>query len=171
VTGIAHLVRIGGHLRRCRLAACEAGATIVEFAMIVPVLITLMLGLIETGLLLTAQGILDGAATSAARIGSTGYTPANTTRSAYMANYIAAQAYGLIDPARLQVTARSYPNFSAIGEEGAGTVGYGDANDVVVYSLTYPWQGFTPFLGAAFGNITLNSTVTVRNEPPPPGAN
>ena len=54
MTGIASLVRVGGHLRRCRLAACEAGATIVEFAMIGPVVITLMLGLIETGLLLTA---------------------------------------------------------------------------------------------------------------------
>lgn len=158
-------------LRPLRLACCQAGATIVEFAMIVPVVITIMLGLIETGLLLTAQGILDGAATSAARIGSTGYTPAGVSRSTYMANYVSSQAYGLIDAQRLQVTARSYPNFAAIGKPNAGTAGYGGPNDVVVYRLTYPWTGFTPFLGAFFGNLTLTSTVTVRNEPPATGAN
>lgn len=165
------MTRAISHARRCRLAIGEAGAAIVEFAMIVPVVITIMLGLIETGLLLTAQGILDGAATSAARIGSTGYTKTGMARSTYLANYIASQAYGLIDPARLQVSARSYANFSSIGQQGQGTAGYGGPNDVVVYSLTYPWTGITPFLSAAFGSITLNSTVTVRNEPPVTGAN
>lgn len=171
MTRFMPLTTIDRCLSRSRLAVCEAGATIVEFAMIVPVVITIMLGLIETGLLLTAQGILDGAATSAARIGSTGYTPTGTARDTYMANYIAGQAYGLIDPARLQVSAKSYPNFASIGQAGTGTNGYGGPNDVVVYSLSYPWRGFTPFLGAAFGSITLNATVTVRNEPPVTGAN
>ena len=158
------------HFLAGRSALGEAGAAIVEFAMIVPVVITLMLGLIETGLLLTAQGILDGAATSAARLGSTGYTKAGVDRSTFLANYVSSQAYGLIDPARLQVRAKSYSNVSSIGQQGQGTVGYGGPNDVVVYSLTYPWTGITPFLAAAFGNITLNATVTVRNEPPVTGA-
>src|SRR3546814_10719384 len=73
-----------GRAGRLRLARCRAGATIVEFALVVPVIVTMLIGLIETGLLLTAQGMLDAAATSAARVGSTNYKPTGTARETYI---------------------------------------------------------------------------------------
>lgn len=141
----------------------ESGATITEFALVIPVVLTIIIGMIETGLLLTAQGVLDGAVSSAARFGSinaTGSLPDDVIRAR-----VADQTVAFIDVDQIQVSARSYPNFAAIGES-TGTPGYGGPNDVVVYTVTYPWQGFTPFIGAAFDSITLRATVTVRNEPP-----
>ncbi len=149
-------------LRR-RLGRDESGATITEFALVIPVVLTIIIGMIETGLLLTAQGVLDGAVSSAARFGSinaTGSLPDDVIRTR-----VAEQTVAFIDVDRINVSARAYSSFSAIGE-GSGTAGFGGPNDVVVYTVTYPWQGFTPFIGAAFNSITLRATVTVRNEPP-----
>jgi Flp pilus assembly protein TadG len=50
----------------------EQGSVIVEIAMILPVLLTLMLGTLELGLTLFAQSLMDGAARDAARVIRTG---------------------------------------------------------------------------------------------------
>src|SRR3546814_13910452 len=68
--------------------------------------------------------MLDAAATSASRVGSTNYKPTGTARETYIRNYIARQALGLLDPAQLQVTPTAYASFSAIGQPDAGSSGY-----------------------------------------------
>src|SRR3546814_19262940 len=111
-------------------------------------IVTMLIGLIETGLLLTAQGMLDAAATSAARVGSTNYKPTGTARETYIRNYVADQAFGLLDPAQLQVTPTAYASFAAIRQPAAGASGdFGGAGAVVVYTLTYPLPGFTHLSG------------------------
>src|SRR3546814_15125842 len=108
----------------------------------------MLIGLIETGLLLTAQAMLDAAATSAARVGSTNYKPTGTARETYIRNYVADQAFGLLDPAQLQVTPTAYASFAAIGQPDAGASGdFGVPGDVVVYPLPSPWPGFPTLLG------------------------
>src|SRR3546814_7146354 len=86
--------------------------------------------------------MLDAAATSASRVGSTNYKPTGTARETYIRNYVADQAFGLLDPAQLQVTPTAYASFAAIGQPDAGASGdFGGPGDVVVYTLTYPWHG------------------------------
>ena len=62
----------------------------------------------------------------------------------------------------------SYGSFSAIGERERGTSGLGNAGQIVVYTITYPWHLFTPMvenLSATEGNINLRAYIVVRNEP------
>ena len=46
--------------------------------------------------------------------------------------------------------------------------GYGDANDIVVYTVTYPWKINTPMVSQFFSNdgeLTLSASAVVKNEP------
>src|SRR3546814_20943384 len=83
-------------------------------------IVTMLIGLIETGLLLTAQGMLDAAATSAARVGSTNYKPTGTARETYLRNYVADKAFGLLNPAQLQVKPTK-SEARRVGQEGGST--------------------------------------------------
>ncbi len=49
-----------------------------------------------------------------------------------------------------------------------GATGAGDSDDVVVYTVSYPWRLFTPLIGSFFGNdgiVTLTARSVVKNEP------
>ncbi len=50
-----------------------------------------------------------------------------------------------------------------------GQAGYGDANDIVVYTVTYPWRISTPLIarlvGDGNGTVTLRAAAVVKNEP------
>ena len=92
-----------------------------------------------------------------------------TSRTAYIQQYVADQAYGLLDSNKLSVTATSYPSFSDIDKAGKGTSGFGGSGDVVVYHLSYPWTGITgtwPLITSALANrtVTLSANLAVRNE-------
>lgn len=48
-----------------------------------------------------------------------------------------------------------------------GALGAGGSNDVVVYTVSYPWKLFTPFISSFFGNdgiVTLTARSVVKNE-------
>ena len=49
-----------------------------------------------------------------------------------------------------------------------GSDGPGDAGEVVLYTVTYDWEIFTPLMAHVIGDngkITLSSSIAVRNEP------
>ena len=147
-------------------AGDRSGTMIIEFALIAPVLIAMMMVVIEFGLMYTAQGILDGAALRASRVGSTGYTPTGETREAYIRRYIGEQAFGLLKPDKIVIAAKAYGDFGSIGKSGSGTTGFGSSGQVVDYQLTYPWTGITPVIGQMVTSrkITLSAHMAVRNE-------
>ena len=139
---------------------------IIEFALIAPVLVTMLMIVIEFGLMFTAQGILDGAALRASRVGSTGYTPTGETREAYIRRYVSEQAFGLLKSDKIVITAKAYADFASMGQSGTGTAGFGTSGQVVDYQLSYSWTGFTPIIGklVTSRSITLTSHLAVRNE-------
>ena len=153
-------------LRRLgRAARNRSGSTVIEMALIVPAMIMLLFVVVEFGVMLTAQGLLDSAALRASRTGSTGYTPAGATRDQFIRQYIADQAYGLLKADRIVVSAKSYASFDEIDVAGKGTTGFGTSGQVVVYKLSYPWTGLTLSRLLPSHPITLNASLAVRNEP------
>jgi Flp pilus assembly protein TadG len=175
----------------------EAGATAVEFALVGPVLFLLLMGCIELGIVYAANMLLKHSVYTAARSGRTGFVPAKTTQTAAIRTIVQNEAGILMDASKLTIEAKSYTGFDTLGkpepfvdknkngkrDEGEtftdvngngkydtdqGATGYGGTNEVVLYTVTYPWTFFTPLLGrimAPNGALTLSATAVVQNEP------
>ena len=54
-----------------RFTRAEEGVTAIEFAMVAPVLIILLMGIIEFSLMMTAYNVMESATTVSARLGAT----------------------------------------------------------------------------------------------------
>lgn len=153
--------------RRPHLLSCERGASIVEFALAVPVLLLAMLAVIEGMLTLFVSAALESGVRGAARYGITGHVPAGTSRTAEIVETIRRRTLGLANATNTTVSMRVYKDFAALRAGGAGASGPGAAGDVVVYTASFTAPVWTPI--AAFtgdhGRLRLNATTVVRNEP------
>jgi len=144
--------------------------TAVEMALIAPIFFLFLIGITEICFMLGAQQLLEHTAFGVSRLAKTGYATQGLTQSqtidAIMKKEL--QSYGtFIDVNQVTLTATAYSNFAAISS-GQGSAGYGNAQQVVVYTITYPWKLFTPMMSAIIGKngfINLNSQFVVRNEP------
>ena len=177
----------------------KRGSTAVEFAIIAPVLFSLIIVTIDLNLVMFAQGIMENAAFKSARTGKTGYIEAGKTQEETIMELLNDKIAigGLFDSNLLTVTTKSYAEFSNVGEhepyidangngihdvgenytdvngngqydEDMGAAGFGNTSEVVVYTITYPWQLFTPFAGTVLGNegvVNISSRIVLQNEP------
>ena len=153
----------------------EKGATAVEMALIAPAFFLLLIGITEFSLMLAAQQLLDNATYNATRAAKTGYTAGGMTQlqtvTQILDNELA--SYGsMIDITKVTLTSTAYDDFATIGT--GGTAGMGNPDQIVVYTVTYPWKFFTPMMGSFLGTwnagvnafvATLTSRIVVRNEP------
>jgi len=150
----------------------KRGVAAMEFAMILPAFVLLMVGTTEISLVMLTQHLLENATYNASRTAKTGYIVAGKTQLETVMDVLLTRLGGLsplIDPARLTVTSEAYGNLSQIGQPDQGEAGLGTADQVVVYTISYPWQTFTPLIGRLIGDengiINLSSRIVVRNEP------
>lgn len=159
-------LRLSRHKKRCR------GVTALEFALIAPVFLLLLMGATEMSLILMAQHLMENATFNTSRLAKTGYTENGQTQQETLTAKLNTelQSMGsLIDITKVTMTATSYASLSQIGQPEQGQEGFGTAQQVAVYRVTYPWRVFTPLLAhaldAADSQITLSSRIVVRNEP------
>lgn len=148
------------------------GVTAIEFALVAPAFIILLIGITEISLVMLAEHLLENAAYNASRKAKTGYVTEGKTQTDTVMNVLLTRLSGLsplLDPAKVSVTWTSYGNLSDIGQPDQGVASMGAASEVVVYTIAYPWKLFTPLIGQMIGNedniITLSSRIVVRNEP------
>lgn len=175
------------------LARDRRGVTVVEFALILPVMLVLMMGMMELGYQAYVQSVITGAVQKAGRdSGIQGATPA--TIDARVLSQVRAVAPSAVfatgSPTRL-----SYTSFSAVAPEpfvdsnnngtreagecytdvngngqwdaDAGRAGQGGANDVTVYTAKITYSRIFPvvrLLGWA-GTATLSASTTLMNQP------
>lgn len=167
-------LRSNGFRRRwIRRASDNAGATAVEFAMVAPVLMLLLIGIIEFGLILAADILLKNATYDASRTGRTGFIAEDSTQDATVRTMVRNGAAFLMDADKLTIESSSYTGFDAlkkpepfidVNENGVrddgenftdvngngvydtdqGKTGYGGTSEVVIYTVSYPWKLFTP---------------------------
>jgi Flp pilus assembly pilin Flp len=99
-----------------RLWQDRNGAAILEFALVLPPLCLILLGMFEVAMLMFAQAAMEGGLREAARYGVTGQksaTPAD--RIAQIMALIDKHTYGLFDMKDAKVTYQVYPSFHDIG--------------------------------------------------------
>jgi Flp pilus assembly protein TadG len=177
-----------------RLKNCEKAAAALEFALSIPVIISAIIGMMEIVGVMAATTMMEGGLREAARYGITGAGASTADRQAKIIQIVSNHSQGMLVPANLSVTEKVYPSFAMIGDElytdtnhnghydpgepftdrngngqwdaDNGTPGVGNANDIVVYRVTYHWTYLTGFMNHVLGEYTdLKASITVRNEP------
>lgn len=191
------LRRILARVKAPRLMTCRRGATALEFALISPIIIFMMLGTIELGVIMYLQNVMESATSNSSRLGKTGYTANNASRQQTILNDLNSRLGNLINTDLVTFSTLSYASFNQIGtaeqyedtnangshdvgepftdsngnnqwDEDMGTQGFGNAGDVVVYTVSYGWPIMTPFMSQVLGTngvYTISSRSVVRNEP------
>jgi Flp pilus assembly pilin Flp len=176
---------------RRSLARDERGATIIEFALVAPVLITLLMGLFDTGYNLYAASVLQGAIQKAARDSTIeGATPASLDAKVTLA------VRRVVPNAALVFERENYSSFSDIGtpedftdlngdgvcdngepyedangnnswDTDRGRAGQGGARDAVLYTVkvTYPHAFPVGMLIGLSRDENLQSSTVLRNQP------
>lgn len=174
--------------------ASEAGATAVEFALILPVLLLFAFGSIESAIVLFIRSSIESAVMEASRYGITGGEE-GVSRADRVLQLVEERTYGLLDPDGVNLETLVYDDFEDIGkpepfldgngngsydtgenftdvngngkwDPDMGEAGLGGKNAVVVYRLSYAWGIVTPVLREILGESVMNvSSVAVRNEP------
>lgn len=168
------------------------GATIVEFALVSPVMILMMMGLGDLGYQVYAQSILNGAMQKAGRDSSI-QGGANST--AAIDAKVTAMVKNIANNATIVFTRKNYDSFSVIKPEpftdtnsngvrdagecytdingngqwdsDPGETGQGGANDVTVYTATVTYPHLFPVTGL-FGwpsTQTITASTLLKNQP------
>lgn len=174
------------------LGSDTAGATIVEFAIVMPMFLVLLLGILDIGQMAYGKSVLSGAVRRAAR------ASALETRSTAQADAMVLDMVKQVLPdATLQTSRTSYYDFTDIGRaekwndhngngrcdasetytdenrngawdaEMGKSNSDGGANDVVVYKVVASFEPVfkVPFLPGAWGRRTLTATAVTKNQP------
>jgi Flp pilus assembly protein TadG len=173
-----------------QFARARDGVAALEFAFIAPVFLMLMMGVIETSLLMLTQNTLENAIFAATRTGKTGYTASGSTQVDTIRAALNSRAISFIDTTQLNLSYKSYNQFDQIGQPepfvdansngvrdngenytdvnangqydtDMGASDVGGSSEVVVYTVTYPWRINTPMIGRLFTN-NGNLTLTAR---------
>ncbi|MGH9174654.1 MAG: TadE/TadG family type IV pilus assembly protein [Vicinamibacterales bacterium] len=132
------------------------GQSLVEFALILPVFIILLVGIFDVGRLIYAYNTVNNSAREAARLAIVDQTVSNIEDEA------AEAAAGLgIDTADIDV---SFVNNASGAACGAliGTDRSSECSAVVL--VPYEYQAVTPLLGTIFGTLTVTGESQFRVE-------
>lgn len=92
------------------------GAAALEFAMVVPVFLLVMFGIIEFSVIMFTKSVMEGATSVTSRLGKTGYTEAGQTREEMLIALLEEQIGGILDPEKIEIESLVYENFSDIAQ-------------------------------------------------------
>jgi Flp pilus assembly protein TadG len=118
----------------------ERGQATVEAALVLPLVVTLLLAVIQVGLLVRAEVLVTHAAREAARAAAVDADPQAAAR--------AASAATALEPKRMTVNVQ--------GRNGPGSR--------VRVEVTYTAPTDVPLVGGLLGDVTLKATATMRVE-------
>jgi Flp pilus assembly pilin Flp len=169
----------------------ERGATLVEFALVVPVLLMLIMGMCELAHQIYVQATLSGAVEKAGRDSGLESYLGN---SAALDAKVELQVHAVAANAAIIENRSSFSNFASIGAEpyvdankngqydagesftdincngvwdSFGVSGQGGANDAVVYKVTATYNRLFPLLGRIGlpNPVTLTAQTILKNQP------
>lgn len=162
----------------------EEGATIIEFAIVAPVLFLIVFGIIEFSIVMFVSSAVESATFIGSRFGITGNTYAEYTgdynddnndgvadtasREAFIRAEVEQRTFGLLDPSQLNVTSEPFANVGNVDRDAdPDTLDAGSGGQAVLYEVTYDWPVLTPFAGFFAGEdgvYRIRSAVVALNE-------
>lgn len=175
-----------------RLGHDTRGATAVEFALILPVLLMLVLGSFELGLAQYLRSVLEGAMQQAGRNSS---LQSGSASQSQIDAFVRAQVQAVFPGASVEFARSNYSTFSDVsapedftdsnanGRYDSGECyidlndnrrwdsdrsksGQGGANDVVLYTATVTYSSTLPVAVLGLSPVQrLTSSTTLRNQP------
>lgn len=180
-------------MQRADLLRDTRGAALVEFALVAPILLLLLLGMFDMGYNYYVQSQLQGAIQQAARDAT---IEGAVTREADIDGHVAEAVHDLMPDADVRFSRRAYSRFSDVAQpedfsdidgngicgngepfedangnglwdEDRGSEGLGGARDAVLYVVTVSYQrpfGVTAFVGLP-KDFTTQATTVLRNQP------
>ena len=160
----------------------ERGGAALEFAIVGPIFLMLLLAIFELGVMVFVQSVLDGSAREAARLIRTGQAQASgnaqtdfqtalcTAMSAIVGcSNIIYQAQTFASWSTAQTTVNQPPQRTKSGQLVSGGFAAGNCGSIVVVQVSYNYPFFTKWIGSLLGGSTnsafLMSTVVFQNEP------
>ena len=175
-----------------RIVRDEKGVTLVEFAMILPALVVLLLGIFELGYRSYAASLVQGALHEAARMSTVGGVSMTTIN-----NHVRDRLGHFAEHGTLNITTTSYYEYTGVGRpetittdtaplnqynstdcfqdaNGNGTwdadrgrSGQGNSDDIVRYQISISYESLFPIastLGWDQAN-TITANTVLRNQP------
>lgn len=162
--GLAKFLRSSANTL-ARFGVARRGATAVEFALVAPALIAMLIAIFETTIFLFAQQTLQNAAVSASRLIMTGQVQNNNTTQSQFASQVCPMVSVIFNCANLMINVQNYSDFSAANTaqptltyNSNGTVSNtwsynpGTPGQVMVVQLIYQW----PIVAGPFGYVLSN---------------
>jgi hypothetical protein len=149
----------------------EQGTSLIEAAIITPLLLLLTFSIVDFGALFYVYLALENGVSQATRFAITGNLlndPANPGSTLSRVDSIKLAMRDATPTLTIDDSAFSFSHMAAGGTAWVG--GDGGPNDLEKVSVVYTWTFFNPVLGAFFtgGQITLNVDSAMKNEGPPP---
>lgn len=148
------------------------GSSAIEFALVAPVFLLLLFGIFELGMIMALRSNINMAVDVVSRFGRTGSMVTGQNAEQTAASLLSKYTY-FFNPGNLTLTVTKYSSFSSMptwsNVPTNGSQDFGSGNDPVLYTLSYQWNIFTPFVGkylSANGtSITIVASAVVQNEP------
>lgn len=158
------------------------GATALEFALILPPFLFMMMAIFQVGMAFTANQVLEDATTEFARLVRTGQAQGQKLTQAMFRDELCKRiaVYLTCSDSNLLIDVQVLPAFGAvnlswpINEDGVfqdeGQFNPGGAGDTVVIRTFYQYPVWLPFVGATMSNLPngkrlLSASAAFRNEP------
>ena len=172
----------------------QSGAAAVQFAVLAPAMLLLVVGSFEIAIMLFVSGTMESAVLAASRYGITGFTEDGVSREEQIRDIILDRTLGLVDMNRTTISTLVYSSFDQIGQpepftddngngvhdggeafndvngngewdNDMGAAGLGGPGDIVLYDIEYETSALTRFFEPIIGRIVHRAAVAVRNEP------
>jgi Flp pilus assembly pilin Flp len=185
-------VLAGRMMRRFRRDA--RGAAAVQFAVLAPALLLLVIGSFEVAITLFVSGTMESAVLAASRYGVTGFTEDGVSREQRIREIILERTLGFVDMDAAVINTLVYSSFDQIGQpepftdansngahdagesftdvngngqwdDDMGSAGLGGPGDIVLYDIEYETGAITNLFEPIFGRVVHRAAVAVRNEP------
>jgi len=162
-------------LSRADFGRDSSGATAVEFALVLPLLIGMLVGTVEIGLVGVVSNTLDNAVQKAARMVRVNQVGAPTDAASFKTAVCNSMFESQTScQAKLAVSVRQFATFaaaqSAASDAPAGEFQPGTAGDIILVKATYQWPFFMPFFDLGIRQsgpmtLSLDARTTFKNEP------
>ena len=174
---LRQIMRAGAHRR---LICSIDGAAAVEFALIAPAFLALLLAIFEVAVVLLMQQALQTATTKSARLILTGQAQSQNTTAAQFKQQVCNNGTSLFNCSNLYVNVQSFSSFSSVamlnpvqnGTFNAASMSYslGSPGSIEVVQVFYEWPVYLGPLGFNLSNMNgsihlLVATAAFRNEP------